>query len=490
MGLAFNGECSPYPFPSFSWKGSCCMNEEMSPVFALFHNAFATPQAEPLDCIIEQGHVFLTSGLAQVDVGITEGKIVMLAHSLKQVQAKKRINAKGLTVLPGVIDTQVHFREPGLEYKEDLESGTRGAVAGGVTGVFEMPNTKPGTTTPEALTYKLNRANETAWCNYAFYVGASAENVTQLDALEAMAGCCGVKLFMGASTGDLLVRDDDTIRQVLAHGKRRIAIHAEDDFRLESRKAWLAEQPHQHPRLHPQWRDAESALLATQRVTRLAREQKRPLHVLHITTGDEMAYLATQKDICTVETTPQHLTLCDEDYERLGSLCQMNPPIRSKAHREGVWWGVNQGVVDVIGSDHAPHTREEKAQPYPQSPAGMTGVQTLVPLMLNHVNEGRLSLQRFVDLTSTGAARLFNLVGKGRIALGYDADFTVVDLNATRTIEDSWIESKVGWSPYHNKTVQGWPIYTIIAGECVMAEGELRQKQAMPFTFWDTLRGQ
>lgn len=437
-----------------------------------------------LDLIIEESDVYTPSGLTTLDVGVLDGKIVALEPSLKDWSAQTRLSGRGLLTLPGVIDSQVHFREPGLEHKEDLESGTRGAVAGGVTTIFEMPNTNPSTTTAEALTHKLTLAESKAWCNYAFYVGASADNITQLPQLEQMPGCCGVKLFMGASTGNLLVRDDDTILSVLQHGKRRMAIHAEDDFRLEERKAWLNAQAELHPRLHPHWRDAESALLATKRITRLARQAKRSIHVLHITTADEMPYLATQKDVCTVEVTPQHLTLCEEDYERLGSLAQMNPPIRSQQHREGLWWGVQRGVVDVIGSDHAPHTREEKAKPYPQSPAGMTGVQTLVPLMLNHLNEGRLNLERFVDLTSTGAARLFNIKGKGRIALGYDADFTLVDLNAERTITDAWIESRVGWSPYDNKTVKGWPMFTIIGGAVVMSEGQLHEKAGQPVRFW------
>lgn len=451
----------------------------------MFQNPYALG-VQPLDLIIENSQVYTPNGLEALDVGILKGKIVALEPSLLAWPTKKRLDAKGLTTLPGVIDTQVHFREPGLTHKEDLESGTRGAVAGGVTSIFEMPNTNPSTTTQEAMQAKLDRAAETAWCNYAFYVGSSAENIEALPELEQMAGVCGVKLFMGASTGNLLVRDDATISKVLSHGKRRMAIHAEDDFRLEERKAWLHEQADLHPRLHPEWRDAQSALLATQRITRLARQARRPIHVLHITTADEMPYLATQKDICTVEVTPQHLTLNNEDYERWGSLAQMNPPIRSRQHQEALWWGVQRGIVDVIGSDHAPHTREEKAKPYPQSPAGMTGVQTLVPLLLDHLNAGRLNLQRFVDLTSAGAARIFNLKGKGRIALGYDADFTVVDLKAKRVITDAWIESKVGWSPYDNKSVTGWPIFTIIHGRLVMAEGALLEKSAQAIRFWDT----
>jgi len=442
------------------------------------------------DLLLLNAEVFTPNGLQSIDVGINDGRITALEPSLKNAEATTILDLKGLTVLPGVIDTQVHFREPGLTHKEDIESGTRGAVAGGVTGIFEMPNTNPSTTTREAMQTKLDIAAARAWCNYAFYAGSSDENIGLLPDLEQMHGVCGVKLFMGSSTGNLLVRDDDTIRRVMRAGKRRMAVHAEDDFRLDERKEWLMQQPTLHPRLHPEWRDVDTALIATKRVTALARETKRPLHVLHITTADEMRYLATQKDICTVETTPQHLTLDAEDYERLGSLCQMNPPIRSKAHQEGLWWGIEHGVVDVIGSDHAPHTLEEKALPYPNSPAGMTGVQTLVPLLLDHLSKGRLSLERFVDLTSTGAVRLFNIKGKGRIALGMDADFTVVDFKATHEITNSWIESKVGWTPFDGKRVTGWATHTIIGGHAAMQEGELFKVTPRPFAFWDTAMAQ
>jgi len=374
-------------------------------------------------------------------------------------------------VLPGVIDSQVHFREPGLEAKEDLESGSRSAVLGGVTAVFEMPNTKPNTDSAEAIADKLARARDRMWCDHAFYVGATAANAPQLKELERLPGTAGVKIFMGASTGDLLVAEDSELARVLASGKRRVAIHAEDEARMNAR---LDARVAGDPASHPVWRDDESALLATQRILRLAREAKRRIHVLHVTTPAELELLGRNKDIATCEVTPQHLTLAGEDaYPRLGTFAQMNPPIRSGAHRDGLWRWLNQGVPDVIGSDHAPHTREEKAKEYPASPSGMPGVQTLLPLMLNHVAEGRLTLQRLIDMTSAGPQRIFGIVGKGRIAVGYDADFTIVDLKARWTVEESWLASRCGWSPFTGMALTGKPLGTIIRGNRVMWEGQL-----------------
>jgi dihydroorotase len=438
------------------------------------------------DLVVEKGRCFTPEGQVEIDVGVHEGRIVGIGD-FGQADAAERIDATGLDVLPGVIDTQVHFREPGLAHKEDLESGTKAAVLGGVTAVFEMPNTSPLTTTPEALQEKLDLANGRAWCNYAFFVGATPENAEDLPALESLPGCAGVKMFMGSSTGSLLVSEDRDVGRVLTHGRRRMAVHSEDEARLVARQAVIEDGGSAHQ--HPVWRDAESARLATERLLGLAKSAGRRIHVLHITTAEEMDMLAAAKDFATVEVTPQHLTLAAPDcYDRLGSYAQMNPPIRDVHHREALWRAVASGIVDVIGSDHAPHTREEKERPYPASPSGMPGVQTLVPVMLDHVSAGRLSLARFVDLTSSGSQRIYGIAGKGRIAVGYDADFTVVDLKASRTIENSKMATKSGWTPFDGMKVSGWPVATIVGGRLVMQEDEvLGQASGAPVRFTETL---
>jgi dihydroorotase len=423
------------------------------------------------DLLVKGGTCVGPSGIGPEDIGIRAGRIVALG-SLAPASADEVLDARGLHVLPGVIDTQVHFREPGLIHKEDLATGTRAAVLGGVTSVFEMPNTVPPTTTAEALDDKLHRARGRASCDYAFYVGATGENADDLAALEDTPGCAGVKIFMGSSTGSLLVPDDAGVRAVLRATKRRVAVHAEDEERLRDRKAVYAEPG--RPESHPVWRDPETALRATRRLLSLATECRRLVHVLHVTTAEEMEILAAYRDVASVEVTPQHLTLEAPDcYRHLGTLAQMNPPIRDGRHREALWRAVAEGVVDVIGSDHAPHTRDEKARPYPESPSGMPGVQTLLPLMLDHVHAGRLSLARLADLTSAGPARVFGLPGKGRIGEGADADLVLVDLARSETITNARIASRCGWTPFHGQTVTGWPVATVLRGRVVVRDGEV-----------------
>lgn len=438
------------------------------------------------DLLIQGGRCYLPGGLVEVDLGISAGQIRWLGQAGPNTRAAQVIDARGLIVMPGAIDSQVHFREPGLEHKEDLESGTRAAVFGGVTTIFEMPNTNPNTDTAERLADKVQRATGRAHSNFAFFVGATAGNAEQLAELELLPGCSGVKIFMGSSTGSLLVADDSTLQRVLQHGRRRVAIHAEDEPRLLERKA-LVSGSDARVQLHPVWRDEQTALLATERLLAVAERVGRPVHVLHVTTRQEMELLATKKQIATVETTPQHLTLSAPDcYDRLGSRAQMNPPIREAEHQAALWHAVRTGVVDVIGSDHAPHTLEEKAQPYPKSPSGMPGVQTLLPLMLHHVNQGRLNLGRLVDLVCEGPARIYNIVGKGRIALGYDADLALIDLQAQRNVDDASMQSKCGWTPFAGMTLQGWPRMTIVGGKVVVREGELLERGAgKAVRFWD-----
>ena len=434
------------------------------------------------DLIVRGGIVVNQAGEGLRDIGVTAGRIAAIGD-LAGASAGETIAAAGLHVLPGVIDTQVHFREPGLTQKEDLETGSRSAVLGGVTAVFEMPNTNPTTTGAEALADKLARGHHRMHCDFAFYMGGTRENTRELPELERLPGCCGVKVFVGSSTGSLLVEDDGGLRNILKAIRRRAAFHSEDEYRLRERKD---QRIAGDPRSHPVWRDETVALQCTQRLVALARETGKRVHVLHITSAREMEYLAAHKDVASVEVTPHHLTLAaPECYERLGTLAQMNPPVRDASHRAALWRGLDQGIVDVLGSDHAPHTRAEKAKPYPESPSGMTGVQTLVPLMLDHVNAGKLTLQRFVDLTSAGPNRLFGIAGKGRIAVGYDADFTIVDLKRRATITDAGVGSRAGWTPYDGVTVTGWPVGTVVRGQRVMWEGEVvtpERGEAMRFS--------
>ncbi len=425
-----------------------------------------------VDLILKGAIVAGPVGIAQTDLAVLSGKIVAIG-SVSHLVAAETLNCANLHILPGVIDSQVHFREPGAPHKEDLETGSRAAVMGGVTTVFEMPNTKPETTSAMALADKISRARHRMFCDFAFYVGGTHENFASIPELEALEGSAGIKVFAGSSTGDLLVEDEAGLEAIISRLTRRAAFHSEDEARLRAR---VSQQRASDPSSHPTWRDVEAAVISTARLIRIAKKHNKRIHVLHISTAEELPLLAAARDVATVEVTPHHLTLSADDYARLGTKLQMNPPVRESRHRDALWAAISTGLVDVLGSDHAPHTLEEKAKPYPASPSGMPGVQTLVPIMLNHVNEGRLTLQRFVDLTSHGPQRIFNLRNKGRIAEGYDADFTIVDLARTEIISDKWIESRCGWTPYEGKKVRGWPVGTIVGGAKAMWQGEIAAK--------------
>ncbi|TGT43806.1 dihydroorotase [Mesorhizobium sp. M8A.F.Ca.ET.165.01.1.1] len=421
------------------------------------------------DLILTGGTVVNHDGEGLRDVGVTGGRIAAIGD-LRQASAGETIDCRGLHILPGVVDSQVHFREPGLEHKEDLETGSRAAVLGGVTAVFEMPNTNPLTTSEATLADKVRRGSGRMHCDFAFWVGGTRDNAREVGDLERLPGAAGIKVFMGSSTGDLLVEDDEGVASILRNTRRRAAFHSEDEFRLRER---LGKRIEGDPSSHPVWRDEIAALRCTERLVRIARDVRARIHVLHISTAEEILFLEQHKDVATCEATPHHLTLSADDYARLGTLIQMNPPVRDKRHRDGVWRGIAQGIVDVLGSDHAPHTLAEKAKSYPASPSGMTGVQTLVPIMLDHINAGRLTLQRFVDLSSHGPQRIFGMARKGRIAAGYDADFTIVDMKRRETIANAQAGSKAGWTPYDGKQVTGWPVGTVIRGQRVMWEGEI-----------------
>ena len=422
------------------------------------------------DLIIRNGTLVNQDGIGPGDVAVRDGRIAAIG-SLSTADAGTVIDATGLHVLPGIIDSQVHFREPGLEWKEDLKTGADAAVLGGVCTVFEMPNTEPPTTTVGMLEDKIARATGRMSCDFAFYAGGTHDNVDELVEMERMVGCSGVKVFMGASTGSLLVADDEGVTRIIKAIRRRAAFHSEDEYRLAERRSlarpgdWSS---------HPEVRDVEAAVSSTNRLLRIARAAGKRIHVLHISTAEEMEILKHNKDIASVEVLPNHLTLAAPDcYERLKGKAQQNPPIREARHRDALWAALRAGIVDVIGSDHAAHTAEEKERPYPASPSGTPGVQTMVPVMLNHVAEGRLSLERLVDLLCHGPQRVFGLADKGRMMVGWHGDFTLVDLKARRTITDDWIVSRSKWTPFDGMEVQGWPVATIVRGIPVMRDGAI-----------------
>ncbi|NQY99734.1 MAG: dihydroorotase [Bdellovibrionales bacterium] len=449
-----------------------------------------TESNSSFDLIISGADLMLSSPksptqfkVEQMDIGIRDGKIEQMG-TLPKSSAKEVFDAKGLLVLPGLIDTQVHFREPGLEHKENIQYGSRSAVAGGITAFFEMPNTNPPTTTLEAFRKKVEIGENTSYSDFAFYGGAAHDNIDLLPKLENERGCCGIKVFMGSSTGTLLIENDDLLKKVLLKTKKRIAVHAEDEPRLLERRT-VSENSAGDVSKHAEWRDAESALIATKRLHKLVVELKHPAHLLHVSTRDEMEFLAEHKsEFMTVEVTPQHLTLESPDcYLNLGTLAQMNPPIRSTEHRQALWKALQSGVVDIIGSDHAPHTLDEKNNDYPNTPSGMPGVQTSLPILLNHASKGRMKIEDIVRFMCVNPVEIFGIKDRGYIAPGFEASLTIVDLKKESVITDDWIESKVGWTPFRDQTVKGWPIATLIRGKFAMKNGELHKVETRPLQF-------
>ena len=422
-----------------------------------------------LDLIIKNGQCFIKGNLEDKDIAIKDGKILKIGEISEE--AKEVYDAKNQTVLPGCIDTQTHFREPGSTDTEDLNSGSRAAVAGGITSVFEMPNTNPPTSNIKEFERKLDLAKNRMYCNYAFYFGATADNVNQLAELKNLEGCCGIKLFAGSSTGNLLVADEKDIDKVFENSSKVVAVHSEDEEVLNKNKK-LIKNGDVHS--HPIWRSEECAMSSTRRIVRLAKKHNKKAHVLHITTKQEIDFLSQHKGNITFEITPQHLTIYAPDcYDKLGTYAQMNPPIRDKSHYDRLWYAVKNNLNDTIGSDHAPHLKANKDREYPNSPSGMPGVQTLMTVMLNHVNDGKLSLTQLINLVCENPIKIFGIQNKGFIKEGYDADFTIVDMNKKITIKNENIESKCGWSPFNGVEFRGTPVATIIAGKIKMKDGKI-----------------
>ena len=419
--------------------------------------------------IIKNGSCYIEGKFQNIDLALSGNKIKKIGKI--DLNSSKVIDASGKIVLPGIIDTQVHFREPGANDAENLESGSRAAVAGGVTSVFEMPNTNPPTSTFKEFNNKLMSAKNRMFCNYAFYFGATPDNMKELASVNTLEGCCGVKLFAGSSTGNLLVSQEKDIEKVISNSSKIISVHSEDENILLSRKKFIKEGDVSS---HPVWRNEECALESTKRVVRIAQKHKKKIHILHVTTKQEIDFFSEKREGVTFEITPQHLTLFAPNcYEKLKTFSQMNPPLRTKDHHDRLWDAVKSSLVSTIGSDHAPHTKEEKNRKYPLSPSGMPGVQTLLPVMLDHVNKGKLKMEQLIKLVSENPCDLFGIKNKGYIKENYDADLTIVDMNKEVVIKDSWIESKCGWTPFNNYKVKGFPVATIVNGEIVMENNKI-----------------
>lgn len=422
--------------------------------------------------LVTGGKVVHVDGVRREDVLIEDERVTAIGPDLTAPADCARLDASGMLVFPGLIDPQVHFREPGLTHKEDLGSGSRAAIAGGVTSFCEMPNTRPATTTPELLAAKMALASEKSWADFAFFLGATADNADRLGEWEDLPGCVGIKVFMGSSTGDLLVADDATIERVLRSGRRRVAVHAEDEPRLRQRYASLAAGA--HVRCHPDVRDVETALRATTRLLDLAEKTRRRVHVLHLSTAEEVALLRQRDlgDLVTAEVTPNHLFLEAPDcYERFGTLAQMNPPVRDRRHRDALREALLDGTITCIGSDHAPHTLAEKELPYPQSPSGIPGVQTILPLLLTAVRDGWMRLEDIARICGTAPAQVWGIAGKGALQPGADGDLVVVDPGVCELLQAAWLRSRAGFSPYEGLELAGLPICTVLRGRPVFGPG-------------------
>ncbi len=414
----------------------------------------------------------------KVHISIQNGRIIDIQDASQPPHdSHQTIAGKGLTALPGLIDTQVHFREPGLTHKETIETGSLAAAFGGITSYFEMPNTSPSTTTKERLQEKMNIAAKSSWVNYAFYAGGAVDNVEQIASLEQFPGSPGIKIFLGASTGNLLVDSDQVLEEIIQKTERRLVVHSEDEARLKERKHIAIDG--KNASYHPIWRDAESAMISTKKLVTLAHKYKKQVHVLHISTKDEIEYLAHHLDVATTEVLPQHLYFsAPECYERLGNLIQQNPPIRSDEHRQGLIKALQKGLFDIFASDHAPHTLEEKAKEYPNSPSGVPGTQTLFFMGMHFVQNGIMSLEQLVQLMTYNPRQIFGMNSKGVIQVGADADLTIVDLKAETRIENKIMKSKSSWTPYEGLKVPVQIVHLIVGGKFVLKEKLLQTEKA------------
>lgn len=417
--------------------------------------------------LIQNAQVVLPSGTAAVDVLIEGSKIVGIDPPAG-ARVDETINAEGLHLLPGAIDDQVHFRDPGLTHKEDLHTGSLACAKGGITTFLEMPNTKPETITCERLAEKLALAATKCVVNYGFYVGATCDNVEEL---QRATRTPGIKIFIGSSTGDLLVDQQAALERIFAETTLPICAHCEDEATVRANRDRL--NGGQDITDHSRIRDHKAAYIATKRAIELAFRHHHRFHVLHVSTADELELLADPRGLITAEVCPHHLFFNIDDYARLGSLVQMNPSIKTAADNQALFQALLNGRIQVVATDHAPHTLDEKKKPYPQSPSGLPAVENSMALMLDCVHRGLCSIEQVVKWMCDAPARVWDIVQKGRIEEGFDADLALVDLRKSQTIHNEEQVTKCGWSPWHGVTLTGWPVRTWVMGRTVFADGRL-----------------
>ena len=444
----------------------------------------------PHRTLIRGAAVVLPGEVARTTVLVEGGRIAGIGVP-PHTRASEVVDAGGLHLLPGMIDDQVHFRDPGLTHKEDLHTGSRACAAGGVTTFLEMPNTVPQTVTVEALRAKLALAARRCVVDYGFYIGATTDNLAELQRAERTDGIStpGIKIFIGSSTGDMLVDDQERLEEIFAGTTLPITAHCEDEATVRANRARLEGDGPLTVRDHSRIRDRRAAVTATVRAIDLAVRHRHRFHVLHVSTAEEAEILADRHDVVTAEACPHHLFLDVRDYDRLGTLAQMNPSLKTAADRAALWRGLRDGAIQIVATDHAPHTLEEKAAPYPASPSGVPAVQVVLPLMLNEVNRGRCSLADIARWMSDRPARIWDIVGKGRIAEGYDADLVLVDMSLDREVRNEDQLTKCGWSPWHGTSLQGWPVRTWVRGRTVFAAGRAETEPVGCAATFDHARG-
>lgn len=414
---------------------------------------------------IKNATVVLPEGCDRLTV-LVDGTRIADIDPARQIVSDHTLDASGLYLLPGVIDDHVHFRQPGLTHKEDFEHATRACAKGGVTTFFDMPNTRPATTSSRLLEEKLALASSSCLVNFGFYIGATPDN---LDELRSVHRTPGIKLFIGSSTGDLLVDDQESLERIFARTTLPIGAHCEDEATVRRNAARFKDTDRVAD--HSRIRDERAAVIATERACELARRHRHRLHVLHVSSGAEVELLADAQGVITGEVCPHHLLLNVEDYERLGSLIQINPAVKSAADNQRLWQALRGEAIQVVATDHAPHTLEEKRRPYPQSPSGLPCVENSLALMLTQVHAGRCTLEQVVHWMCDAPARVWDVRNKGAIRRGFDADLVLVDLDKRATVRNEDQQTKCGWSPWHGTTLTGWPVRTWVLGQEVFCEG-------------------